>query len=337
MMAEKTANSANRDAGDARLACVVPMHNEAEHIHELIEALYQKTSQLFKEVIIIAVDDGSQDQTAHQIAELLDHRPIQLIRFSRNFGKEAALTAGLDAALTLPDQPDAVLTIDADFQHPLPVIDELVAGWSQGHNMVYGVQQRSNKEGLLKRLFTCIFYRLLTAHGDRFRIPPDAGDFRLMDQRVVSALAQLPERNRFMKGLYAWVGFSTVGVPFEPAPRAAGVSTFSTGRLISLALDGITAFTAWPLRLAAFMGVIISMAALGYGIWIIFEWLWIGQPIPGFATLASALMFFSGVQLMSIGLLGEYIGRVFAEVKGRPVYIINEQLTGKGFKKPDPW
>lgn len=309
------------------------MHNEAQHIVEFIGALYQKAKEHFSEVTIIAIDDGSQDSTADEISSLLDTLPIRLIKLSRNFGKEAALTAGIEVATRLPQQPDAVLTLDADFQHPLNVVDQLVAHWAEGVDMVYGVQRRTQKESLLKRGFTRMFYRLLAANGERFQIPPDAGDFRLMDQRVVNALAQLPERNRFMKGLYAWVGFKSAGVEFDPAPRASGASAFSPKHLVGLALDGITAFTAWPLRLAAFMGVIISAAALSYGIWIVFEWPWIGQPIPGFATLASALMFFSGVQLMSIGLLGEYLGRVFAEVKARPIYLIDAEITGKGLRE----
>lgn len=316
-------------SGSVHLACVVPMFNEASHAERFLRALYAHLVTQVDRLSIVVVDDGSRDATADAVRRVIDAEfPVRLLRFSRNFGKEIAMTAGLAEVMQLPVSADAVLLIDADFQHPLPVIDTMLGHWRRGIDMVYGVQARRGHEPWLKRLLTPVFYRLLRSGDGRVELPADAGDFRLMDRKVVEALNRLPERNRYMKGLYAWVGFRSVGVPFEPAERAGGESTFGLRRLSGLAVDGLTAFTSWPLRVASVFGLGISLMAFAYGCWIVLEWLVIGQPIAGFATLAAAIMFFSGVQLMSIGLLGEYIGRIFLEVKGRPLYLIAERLDG---------
>jgi len=317
----------NRSASGAHLACVVPMFNEAAHCARFIDVLHRCTASLFKTVTIIAVDDGSSDDTVQQLRPLVGIHPLRIIRLSRNFGKECALTAGLRAAASLEQPADAVLLIDADFQHPPELIATMVERWQSGVDMVYGIQQRSREGSWLHRKLTGVFYRLLSDSHRRFKIPRDAGDYRLLDRSVVENLNQLPERTRFMKGLYAWVGFSSEGVKFKPASRAGGESAFDRPALVSLAVDGITAFTSWPLRISSVLGLIISALALTYGLWIVLEWLIIGQPIPGFATLASALMLFSGIQLMSIGLLGEYLGRVYNEVKQRPLYVVAETIT----------
>ena len=322
---------AARDAVHSHLVCVIPMYNEGGHAEHFLLELHSYMSSRFRDVTIIVIDDGSRDTTGEEVRSAIDRGlPVRFIRLSRNFGKEIALTAGLAATERLASAADVVLIMDGDFQHPFNVVDQMIERWEQGIDMVYGVQVRRGSIGPARRAFTWIFYRLLRASNDRFTIPRDAGDFRLLDQQVVRAINSLPERNRYMKGLYAWVGFESTGVPFEALPRAAGQSTFGISRLSELALDGLTAFTSWPLRVASISGVFVSLTAFVYTCWIIVERLWIGQPIPGFATLAAAIMFFSGVQLMSIGLLGEYIGRVFLEVKGRPLYIVAEELQGEG-------
>jgi polyisoprenyl-phosphate glycosyltransferase len=311
------------------LACVVPMYNEATHAARFLHALHAHLASRVAQVSVVVVDDGSRDGTDAAVRSVIDAGlPVRLLRLSRNFGKELAMTAGLAEIARLPVSADATLMIDGDFQHPFAVIDTMIGHWQAGTDMVYGVQVQRGHEHWVKRLLTPVFYRLLRAGDGRVEFPADAGDFRLMDRRVVEALNQLPERNRYMKGLYAWVGFSTQGVPFEAALRAGGRSSFGLRRLGGLALDGLTAFSSWPLRLASVFGLVISLLAFVYGCWIVIEWLLIGQPIAGFATLAAAIMFFSGVQLISIGLLGEYIGRIFLEVKGRPLYLVAERRDG---------
>jgi polyisoprenyl-phosphate glycosyltransferase len=302
------------------------MYNEAGHAFRFLNALCEHVRPMFRHVSLVVVDDGSSDGTVEEVYSAMDAGlPVHLVRLSRNFGKETALTAGLAATGRLGHPPDLVLTIDADFQHPLHVVAQMVERWEMGADMVYGVQNRERQTSLARRAFTWVFYRLLSASTERFEIPRDAGDFRVLDRSVVSALNDLPERNRYMKGLYAWVGFRSEGVAFRPEPRAGGKSSFDFGRLSGLAIDGITAFTTWPLRLASLLGMMISLLALFYAVWIVVERIWIGQPIPGFATVAAAIMLFSGVQLISIGLLGEYIARIFMEVKGRPLYVIAEE------------
>lgn len=326
-----------RDAASAHLACVVPMYNEGAHAGPFLRALHAYLAARFGRVTIVAIDDGSRDATSAEVLAAIDAGlPVRLLRLSRNFGKEIALTAGLGAVERLPDAPDAVLIIDADFQHPFEAIDTMAARWQAGADMVYGVQVRRADAGLARRALTWLFYRLLRSSDERVTIPPDAGDFRLMDVRVVRAINRLPERSRYMKGLYAWVGFASEGIPFEAAPRPTGGSSFGIGRLARLALDGLTAFTTWPLRVASVTGIAISIAAFAYTAWIVFERLFIGQPIPGFATLAAAIMFFSGVQLLSIGILGEYVGRVFLEVKARPLYLVAEEIDGAPPPSGDP-
>lgn len=325
-----------RSATESHLACVVPLFNEAGHGQQFLQALHAFAAERFAHVTLVAVDDGSKDATAAEVQALIAQGlPIRFLRLSRNFGKEIALSAGLEAAGRLPVAANAVLIMDADFQHPLEVAGQMITRWEQGIDMIYGAQQRANTEGLAKRAGTWLFYRLMRTGQHKVRIPEDAGDFRLMDQRVLEALNRFPERTRYMKGLYAWVGFTTEGIVFTAAQRAGGRSSFGFGSLGSLALDGLTAFTSWPLRMASIAGLGISMLAFSYGSWIIFERLFIGQPVPGFATLATAIMFFSGIQLLSIGLLGEYISRIFLEVKGRPLYLIAEEQDGSIVRDSD--
>ena len=303
-----------------RLSCVVPAYNEAGHLAEFLNALHAALTALTPEVEIIVVNDGSRDATreiAHAHAEALGVRYLEL---SRNFGKEAALTAGIAHA-----RGNAVLLIDSDFQHPLSLVPEMARLWRDGYDMVYGVIAERDAESWGKRAGSDLFYGLLRM-GSSLPIPKHAGDFRWMDRKVVDALRRLPERNRFMKGLYAWVGFRSVALPFTPDARRGGESSFSLRGLGMLALEGLTSFSSLPLRVWSAAGLIISFLAICYGLYIaVGAWLY-GNPLQGWPTLAAGLMLFSGVQLLSIGILGEYIGRIYVEVKRRPLYLLAEDL-----------
>lgn len=304
-----------------RLSCVVPAYNEAANLETFLPALHEAVRLLSAECEIVLVDDGSKDATHALALRMAEHLPLQYVQLSRNFGKEAAMSAGLDYA-----RGNAVLLIDADFQHPLPLIAEMVQLWNSGYDMVYGVIADRTAEGAAKRRGTQLFYYLMN-RDSRFRIPENAGDFRLMDRKVVDVLRQLPERNRFMKGLYAWVGFKSVALPFVPDARRSGQSTFNLHRLGALAFEGLTSFTTIPLKVWSFIGFCISVAAIFYGVYITVETLIFDNPTDGWPTLAASLMLFSGVQLLSIGMLGEYIGRIYDEVKRRPLYVVDQHVA----------
>ena len=305
------------------ISCVVPAFNEAENLGALLTSLIPQLEGLADAWEIIVVDDGSRDHTAVAIAPWLGRPGVRYVQLSRNFGKEAALTAGIDRAAG-----DVVLLMDADLQHPASLVPDMIAAWVGGADMVCAARSSRADESWLKRLGTWFFYRLVNAHS-QVPIPVDAGDFRLMDRKVVDALKSLPERNRFMKGLYAWVGFRNQIIPYVPSERHAGQSSFSMRRLSRLAFTGVTAFTNAPLRLWSGVGVIIALLSIAFGGWIVVEHFVHGHDVPGWATLVTGMMFFSGVQLLSIGILGEYVGRIFEEVKQRPVYVVNHEV-GRG-------
>ncbi len=299
-----------------RLSCVVPAYNEEANLEPFVRALAQAAGALAAQFEILIVNDGSRDATHDVALRLVGELPVRYLALSRNFGKEAALTAGIAHA-----RGNAVLLIDADFQHPLSMLPEMHELWQLGYDMVYGVITDRTAESGAKRVGTDLFYRLLNS-GNRVKVPPHAGDFRWMDRRVVDALKTLPEHHRFMKGLYAWVGFKTAALPFVPQDRAAGQSSFNLRRLGSLALLGLTSFTTIPLRIWSVIGSAVALAALCYGAWVTVETLLFGNDLAGWPTLAVGIMLFSGVQLMSIGVLGEYIGRIYDEVKRRPSYVL---------------
>lgn len=300
-----------------QLSCVVPAYNEQDNLRDFIDALIPAVQALTSDFEVIIVNDGSRDAT-HDVAMQLVAQglPVHYLALSRNFGKEAALSAGIDHA-----RGNAVLLIDADFQHPLEMLPEMHALWQGGYEMIYGVIADRGAESGAKRLGTNLFYTLMNS-GNGVKVPPNAGDFRWMDRKVVDALRALPERNRFMKGLYAWVGFKTAALPFVPKDRAAGQSSFNLKRLGALALLGLTSFTTLPLRVWSVIGGAVALLALAYGLWITLDTLLFGADLAGWPTLAAGIMLFSGVQLMSIGILGEYIGRIYDEVKQRPTYLI---------------
>jgi len=303
-----------------KLSVVVPCYNEGAHLKDFINTLKSTVESLTNHYEIILINDGSKDNTKEVIYSLIASGHIRYLEFSRNFGKEAALMAGIDHA-----SGDATLLIDADFQHPLEKITEMADLWKSGYEMIYGVIVTRSGDSVGKRIGTRLLYKLLNTSD--ITIPENAGDFRWLDYKVVCALKNLPERNRFMKGLYAWVGFKSIAIPFEPKKRESGKSAFSLGRLIKLGLVGLTSFTAAPLQLWIGIGALISLLAIIYGAYVIANTVIYGNAVSGWPTLTVALMLFSGIQLLSIGILGEYIGRIFTEVKQRPLYVISEDLT----------
>lgn len=303
------------------ISCVVPVFNEEAVLSEFVAALDKTLKELEYPYEIVLVDDGSQDKTPSIAQQLRTLFPLRYLRFSRNFGKEKALSAGLDHA-----RGDAVILMDGDFQHPLELLKEFINQWEQGYDMVYAVRQSRSDEAWLKRTCAKAFYQF-TSKINRINIPANAGDFRLLDRKIVNALQQLPERNRFMKGLYSWVGFKQIAIPFEVQPRKMGTSQWNFYSLLDLAITGITSFTAFPLRMIAIGGIGVATIALVYALWIITSTLIFGIQTPGWATIVTALTFFGGLQLFALGVVGEYIGRVFDEVKHRPHYIIDEEAS----------
>jgi glycosyltransferase involved in cell wall biosynthesis len=309
------------------LSCIIPAYNEADNIPHFIPALAKNLMELGVRFEIIVVDDGSKDNTLATLQPFLDQYPLKVFELSRNFGKEAAISAGLDHV-----SGNVTLLIDADFQHPISAVATMLDLWRNGYDMVYGIRDRKT-EGALKQVLTRKFYWLMNK-ASSIDIPADAGDFRLMDRRVVEALRNLPERTLYMKGMYAWVGFRSIGVHFTEAERLAGESNFNWKNLTGLALTGLTAFSDLPLRICVFLGAFIAFMALAYGVYITGETLIDGVKQPGWATLAAGMMFLGGIQLLFIGVLGEYIARIYNETKGRPKYIIARQYDEKNPAKP---
>ncbi|MDH7796481.1 MULTISPECIES: glycosyltransferase family 2 protein [unclassified Beijerinckia] len=304
-----------------QISVVVPMYNEAENLSPLIARLVPVLERCAASFEVVFVDDGSRDNTLDVLraAHAVDPR-LGGISFSRNFGKEVAIAAGLDHA-----RGDAVVIMDADLQHPPEVIETFVERWHAGFQNVYA--QRTDREGdsPLRRWLTEKFYEMFAIFGET-RLPPGAGDFRLLDRKAVSALRAMPERARFSKGLYAWIGFRSTGVPFTVADRAHGESKFSYRKLTRFALDGLMSFTTLPLRIWTFIGTLVSTIALLLAAYFLLKTAAYGVDVPGYASLIVSILFFAGIQLMSLGILGEYVGRIFAEVKRRPLYLIAERI-----------
>lgn len=302
------------------MSCVIPCYNEAENLERLLPLLRAALAALAPRWEIVLVDDGSSDGTAARLLEWTREAGTRALRLSRNFGKEAALTAGLQSA-----GGEVVVMMDADLQHPPALLDSFVRHWCAGADVVYAVRQCRDAESVFKRVGVRWFYRLING-ADRVEVPPDAGDFRLMDRKVVNALLTLPERNRFMKGLYAWVGFEAVAIPYVPDARAHGQSHFSPVRMVRLALDGLTAFTVWPLRTVIAVGFVMALLAFAYGAYLTVAYLLYGHDVSGWTTIVVSLMLFAGIQLVSLGVVGEYVGRIYEEVKRRPLYVVRSEL-----------
>ncbi len=315
-----------RESGS--VSCIVPCHNEARNLEQLLPQLRDTLEACAHPWEVILVDDGSSDATSLVLAKWAQTPGFRALLLSRNFGKEAALTAGLEAA-----QGDAIVMMDADLQHSPSFLPTFLEHWCQGRDVVYALREDRQDERPFKRLGTRLFYKLVNMAG-RFEVPAGAGDFRLMDRAVVNALLSLPERNRFMKGLYAWVGFDALAVPYVPEGRLHGKTTFHPWSLIRLSVDGLTGFTTWPLRAVSLLGFVLACFALLYGAYLTAVYILYGHVISGWTTIAVGLMGFSGIQLLSLGVVGEYVGRIFEEVKARPVYIVKREL-GQGLRKAD--
>ena len=300
------------------LSVVIPMHNEQEGLAALFDRLVPVLEDLPLRYEIVCVNDGSRDDTLdHLLALRRRYRCLRVVDLSRNFGKEAALTAGLDHA-----RGDAVVPIDADLQDPPELVQVFVQQWLDGYDVVYGVRSSRPGDGVGKRLTAHLFYRLFNVLSDT-TIPADTGDFRLMDRRVVVALRQLPERNRFSKGLFAWVGFRQIGVAYDHADRVAGRSKWRLWRLWNYAIDGITAFSTTPLRIWTYLGLAIAACAFAYALAIVAAVLIGGRDVPGYASLIVVVLFLGGIQLIGLGVIGEYIGRIYQETKARPTYLVD--------------
>ncbi|MEM0928564.1 MAG: glycosyltransferase family 2 protein [Pseudomonadota bacterium] len=299
------------------LGVVVPFFNEEENVGAFFRRLTAVASDHQFKLDIVAVDDGSTDGTLDQLLQAKTWVPnLRILQFSRNFGKEAAMSAGLDHV-----RGERVVVIDADLQHPPEVIPELLDKLSEGHDVVYAHRRSRQGDGAIRSLFSRSFYRLLEVFGE-VALPADAGDFRVMNRDVVEALKSLPEKQRFMKGLYAWVGFDQVGIPFDVAERHAGKTKFSFFKLFGYGWNALISFSAAPLRISSMLGLAVAFAAGVYGLFTIAEAIVFQRTPPGYATIASAILFLGGVQLVAIGVLGEYVSRIVGEAKGRPAYII---------------
>ncbi len=302
--------------GAPEFSIVVPVFNEAEGLgvlHERLCAVMQPLGSFE----VVYVNDGSRDASLLRLEALhaADGR-IAIVNLSRNFGKEIATSAGLDHA-----RGAAVIVIDADLQDPPEVIPELVAGWRAGFDMVYAQRRMRAGETWLKRTTATLFYRLMDRLG-HVQMPRDAGDFRLMSRRVVDALHELREQHRFMKGLFAWVGFPSMAVPYDRAARQSGSSKWTYWKLWNLALEGITSFTVMPLKVATYLGLFVALLSVAYAGVIVAKTLILGNPVAGYPSLVTIVLFLGGVQLMTLGVIGEYLGRIFNETKQRPLYFV---------------
>jgi glycosyltransferase involved in cell wall biosynthesis len=315
--------------GDIIISVVVPVKDEEQAIAPLVDRV---TGVLVGDprvgvggFEILFVDDGSSDGTLEAIRHAHATNPnVRAISFSRNFGKEAALTAGLEHA-----RGQAVVPMDVDLQDPPEVLPKMVEKWRAGFDIVYGVRTDRASDSLPKRMTADLYYR---AHNwlSNDKIPEHAGDFRLLDRKVVEAIARMPERNRFMKGMFAWAGFRQTSIPYSRAARASGRSKFNYWRLWTFALDGITSSSTVPLRIWSYLGGLVALFALAYAMFIAVRTLVFGIDVPGYASLMVSVLFLGGLQLLSLGILGEYVGRILIETKARPLYVIRERIGEDG-------
>jgi glycosyltransferase involved in cell wall biosynthesis len=303
------------------------MYNEAEGIPAFFERISTLFSELNCSYEIVCVNDGSTDATLELLkAQQLQDEHVRVIDLSRNFGKEVALTAGLDYS-----RGAAVIPIDADLQDPPELIPEMIAKWREGYDMVYATRRARKGETVVKRTTANLFYRLLDRISE-VQIPRNTGDFRLMDRCVVDALKLLPERTRFMKGLFAWVGYKQTAIYYDRDPRLAGETSWNYLKLWQLAVDGITSFSATPLKVWSYLGLFLSVSALLYAAFLVIRVFVQGVDVPGYASMMVVILFMGGMQLITLGVFGEYLSRIFTEVKGRPLYLVREAI---GFKNED--
>lgn len=302
-----------------KLSVVAPAYNEEESVEAFYNALTSVLESLTDSWEIICVNDGSKDRTLEKLVALHVCDPrIKVIDLSRNFGKEIALTAGLDYA-----DGAAVIPIDFDLQDPPELIIDMVRLWKEGNDVVYATRTQREGESFIKRVTASGFYRVISkiTHID---IPKDTGDFRLIDRRVMDDLKKLRETHRFMKGLFSWVGYKQVSLPYERKPRYAGMTTFNYWKLWNFAIEGITGFSIAPLQIAMYSGVIVSLFAFIYAVVIVAKTLIFGEDVQGYPSMMVTILFMGGVQLVTIGIIGEYVGRIYDEVKQRPLYLVRE-------------
>lgn len=302
------------------ISIIVPFYNEEPNIDQLFERLLTVLNDLQLPYEVICVDDGSRDNTLECLIDYHQRYPmIKVLSLSRNFGKDIALTAGLENA-----QGQAIIPIDADLQDPPELIEKLIAKWREGYDVVYGKRRSRQGESWIKRFTANVFYRVI-GRISTVPIPRDTGDFRLLDRRVVDALKKMPERTRFMKGLFAWVGFKQTYVLYDRPNRLQGTTKWNYWKLWNFALDGITSFSSIPLKVWSYLGIVLSILAFMYGSFLIIRTLIFGIDVPGYASLMVTALFVGGVQLISLGVIGEYLGRIYEEVKQRPLYLIRER------------
>ena len=306
-----------------KISLVSPFYNEEKGV----QAFFNRINEVFApladryDLEVIAINDGSRDQTFEELVKAKANNDyLTVVDLSRNFGKEAAISAGLDFATG-----DAVIPIDSDLQHPPEVIIELIEKWEEGAEVVLAKRVDRETDRPIQKLTANYFYKLHNRISD-IDIPADVGDFRLMDRKVVEALKTLPETRRFMKGLFAWVGFRTTTVEYKVAPREHGTTSFNTWKLWNFALEGITSFSSAPLRVWTYLGCAVSALSFVYAAYLLIKTLLFGADAPGYASIMITVLFASGVQLIGIGVLGEYVGRIFAESKKRPLYIVRDVI-----------
>ncbi len=311
------------------LSVIVPVYNEQDNLDYLFQRLLAVLDQIATPYEVICINDGSKDDTLKRLLDYHCQYPaIKIVNLSRNFGKEIALSAGLDYT-----NGAAVIIIDADLQDPPELIHELLPKWREGYDVVYATRRSRAGESWLKRSTAFGFYQVLNLISDVV-IPHNTGDFRLLDRRVVEALRQIPERNRFMKGLFSWVGYKQTAVVFDRPPRHRGSSSWNYWKLWNFALEGFTSFSFMPLKIWSYLGLAIAIPAFFYASYLILRTMILGIDVPGYASLMVAILFFGGIQLISLGVIGEYLGRIYQEVKGRPLYFVRD-VYGFGEKEKE--
>ncbi len=321
--ADFDAPTATLRTNDPLVSLVVPCYKESEAIDLFMPAIAEALPGVNLEFVFI--NDGSPDDTLDKLKAIAaaDAR-VKVVNLSRNFGKEAAMTAGIDYAAG-----DVVVPMDADLQDPPELILEFLEKWREGYDVVYGVRVDRSADTRKKRASASAFYNVFNRIAD-VKIPANAGDFRLIDRRVIEALKRMPERNRFMKGLFAWVGYPSIGVPYVRPARSAGTTKFNYWKLWNFALDGVVSFSSVPLRVWTYFGALFAAASIAFGAYLIIETLVNGRDVPGWTSIMVSVLFLGGVQLITLGVLGEYIARLFTEVKGRPIYLVENVYGASG-------